>query len=384
MSALQNAMIEVTATRPEFTVTGGLVLLRIVADGGATRAGVVRDLTPLVSHKLSPAEWRQKAEMEIAALIAAGFCSENRGRFLASEQGRSAAQSFLGLKIPARAAWADLRDVQLVAKALGFTGESASNIKALAGPEGLRALIIQRGFGLPLKGNQSASKLRAELAVVALERAFGNTIKRGFGAGSELSAKAGRVLAGQLSRRPQDYGTDGRLIAVLAAEQAGAAQSDPDSLRSAVLRRLLSTMAAPSLALTPAATAIETRRQTPEAANDTGPSIAAAPPLQAVAPVRPDIAAFSREVQVAARTRAEGWPGNRKAFISHVWAAIQRHRPEWALSEIEFKCMLAEAHRAGHVVLASADLKDKKNIKELQDSAISYKNTVWHLVRVED
>lgn len=387
MPALQNAMIEDSAPHHDLTVTGGLVLVRIVADGGATRAGLVRDLTPLVSHKLSPAEWRQKAETEIAGLIAAGFCSESRGRFLASEQGRAAAQRFLGLKLPARAAWTDLRDVQLVAKALGFTGESASNIKALAGPEGLRALIIQRGFGLPLKGNQSASKLRAELAVVALERAFGNTIKRGFGAGSELSSKAGRVLAGQLSRRPQDYGTDGRLISVLAAERAGAAQGDPDSLRSAVLRTLLSTPAAPSRAAAPAVASTAApapRQQTREAANDTGPSIAAAPPTQGVAPVRPDIAAFAREVQVAARTRAEGWPGNRKAFVSHVWAAIQRHRPEWALSEIEFKCMLAEAHRAGHVVLASADLKDKKNIKELQDSAISYKNTVWHLVRVED
>ena len=58
--------------------------------------------------------------------------------------------------------------------------------------------------------------------------------------------------------------------------------------------------------------------------------------------------------------------------------------PHWGLSEIEFKCMLAEAHRSGHVVLASADLKNKENIKELESSAISYKNTVWHFVRVED
>ena len=52
--------------------------------------------------------------------------------------------------------------------------------------------------------------------------------------------------------------------------------------------------------------------------------------------------------------------------------------------EQEFKCMLAEAHRSGAVILANADLKDKKNIKELESSAILYKNTVWHFVRVED
>ena len=46
--------------------------------------------------------------------------------------------------------------------------------------------------------------------------------------------------------------------------------------------------------------------------------------------------------------------------------------------------MLAEAHRTGHLVLATADLRDKSLLKELQDSAITYKNTVWHQLRVED
>ena len=46
--------------------------------------------------------------------------------------------------------------------------------------------------------------------------------------------------------------------------------------------------------------------------------------------------------------------------------------------------MLAEAHRLGAIVLANADLKDKKSIKDLESSAVPYKNTVWHFVRVED
>jgi hypothetical protein len=46
--------------------------------------------------------------------------------------------------------------------------------------------------------------------------------------------------------------------------------------------------------------------------------------------------------------------------------------------------MLAEAHRSGQLVLATADLKDKSALKELEDSKILYKNTVWHFVRVED
>jgi hypothetical protein len=67
-----------------------------------------------------------------------------------------------------------------------------------------------------------------------------------------------------------------------------------------------------------------------------------------------------------------------------VWKAIRTSHPEWGLSEIEFKDMLAGAHRAGQLVLTGADLKNKQNIQDLEDSAILYKNTVWHYVRVED
>src|SRR4029079_13269143 len=101
-------------------------------------------------------------------------------------------------------------------------------------------------------------------------------------------------------------------------------------------------------------------------------------------PQRPGLAQFSAGVLNTARTCAEGWPGARKAFISKVWDAIRTSYPEWGLSEIEFKDMLSGAHRAGQLVLAGADLKNKQHIKEFEDSAILDKNTVWHYVRVED
>jgi hypothetical protein len=46
--------------------------------------------------------------------------------------------------------------------------------------------------------------------------------------------------------------------------------------------------------------------------------------------------------------------------------------------------MLAEAHRSGQVELATADLKDGRDLQSLEDSKILYKNTVWHFVRVQD
>jgi hypothetical protein len=92
---------------------------------------------------------------------------------------------------------------------------------------------------------------------------------------------------------------------------------------------------------------------------------------------------FVHEVRREAGRLAEGWIGNRKAYISHVWRALAQARTEWGLSEIEFKCMLLEAHRAGQLALAHADLKDHKSLKDVQDSAVVYKNAVFHFVRAD-
>ena len=46
--------------------------------------------------------------------------------------------------------------------------------------------------------------------------------------------------------------------------------------------------------------------------------------------------------------------------------------------------MLTEAHRTGLLTLVTADLKNARTLKDLQESAISYKNTIWHFIRVED
>ncbi len=215
------------------------------------------------------------------------------------------------------------------------------------------------------------------MALVALERAFGGNVKEGLGKGTALSAKAGRVLAGQLLQKPRELPTDTRLIAALCADYAASQRFDIDALRAAVLRKLAQ-LDAPSVPTPlPKAPLRAVRESPPQAARElTQPA--------AQTPQRPGLAQFSAGVLNTARTCAEGWPGARKAFISKVWDAIRTLHPEWGLSEIEFKDMLSGAHRAGQLVLAGADLKNKQNIKEFEDSAILYKNTVWHYVRVED
>ena len=352
-----------------------LILLRLAA-GGATRAELARDLRPITRPVLAPAIWRAAADHVVTELIASGLASEVRGRLKATAAGTDRATKAAGAAV-ADATWLELRDGALTARALGGDPADKALIKALANPDHLRALIVQQVFGLGEMRPWSMSKLRSALAVRALERAFGNQIKSGLGSGTGLASKPSRVLAGQLSKTPKDYGSDGRLISTLAAEHLGTANAEAETLRLALLRRNF-------------AQALETEqeqrsqksalpRPSPAVAND--PGLAGQRPLPAA---RPDLRGFIREVQAAASRRAEGWPGNRKAFICHVWEDMKARHPAWALTEIEFKAMLAEAHRSGGLVLANADLKDKKHMEEFAKSAIQFRNMVLHFVRVEE
>lgn len=368
----------------------GIVLVRLAAaPDGRDHADLARDLLPVISHKLSPDDWRKVLSGILASLAASAYVTTTGTLSRATGSGKAAAVEFLGLrKSGALPAWPDVRDGALIARALGLEKEPASRLKGLAKLEGLRCLIVLGTYGLKLRGPVSASRLRSALAVIALERAFGNQIKHGLGEKPGLSPKSGRLLAGQLASKPRDFGTDGRLIAALAADAVDAPRSDIGTLRLGVLRRFI-TNAETKPSATPAK-AKPSRQQKARAGGSAPAPQTSETPAQLAQPVatpiagRPDPAQFARVVLAAARTKADGWSGNRKAYVSHVWQVLRDTRPDWALTEIEFKCMLTEAHRTGLLALVTADLKNPRTLKELQESAISYKNTVWHFIRVED
>jgi hypothetical protein len=357
-----------------------LLLARIACEGGATRSDLTRDSGALLQHKLSPAEVRAAIESGVAALLNRGLAVENRGRFSATEAGTETAVSFTETASLPLVDWDQVRDVALVAKALGLGREPASRKKSLARPEGLRTAILQTTYNLKGKKNIPDAKLRAQLALVALERAFGNKIKTGFSKGAGLPSKAARTLAGQLAASPREFATDAKLIAQLAADAVGAAQTDPDIVRLALLRRMMSQLLeAQPLAEVRAAKPspvqpIPPPRLVDRVANDRKPANGPPP--------RPGLEDFSAAVKRAAAKSAHGWPA--KAFISRVWEAIRTEHEIWALSEIEFKSMLIEAHRRGALALANADLRNKDLRDEIERSATVDRNTVWHYVRVED
>lgn len=349
-----------------------LVLARLACEDGATRAELARDL----SFAVPSGAQKHVLDAELAKLVRASLAVENRSRFRASPDGVAVLAVELGSKALPKG-WGEMRDIRLTAKALGIEKDAPARLKGLAKPDTLRAEVLGQAFGFRLRGAASAAKLRSELALVALERAFGNTLKSGISPRSGLNAKTSRLLACQLLKTPRDVGTDGRLVAQLSAEVLGITKPDPEALRHALLARFAGVSA------------------TRKAVNGASPAPKSEPPRSAApspapatvrpaAASRPGLEGFAAAVQALARESAEGWPGNRKALVARVWTSVAQKHPGWGLSAVEFKAMLAEAHRTGHVVLATADLKDKRMLRELQDSAIAYKNTVFHLIRVED
>jgi hypothetical protein len=159
------------------------------------------------------------------------------------------------------------------------------------------------------------------------------------------------------------------LLAELAAEQVGAQQTNLPSLRKAILRKLVGK---------------------PNAGPGKGDVVARPSPVAPQPPLamRPmpatSLDEFCHEVVRQAKTCAEGWPGNRRAYIATVWQRISTAQQGWGLTQETFKNRLVEAHKAGRLTLAYADLRSKDTIDLVQASAVSDRNNEWHFVRVED
>ncbi len=343
-----------------------MVLLRLATAGKPlARDAIAKDFAPLAVHLAADLDWTTLVERDLAALGDAGLAHVKAVGVAITDAGLKRAAIVLGGRGGMPKSWAEARDVRLVAKALGLENDAPAKLKKLAKPDGLRAAILIKAFDLKIRGSASPVRLRSALAKVALSRAFGDAERSAVDEKTGLSAKDGRALASRLGREPTRYRTDARLIAGLAADFVGAAKSDIGALQTAILRRHL-----------------------------TKGDVAPPPPRPkrklevvqqafAVPSARPSLEMFVGDVLRIAAPGAEGFTGNRKIFISRLWRSIAAERSHWGLSEVEFKCMLTEAHRLGQLVLANADLRDDRNLDDVQKSAVSYRNAVFHYVRVD-
>jgi hypothetical protein len=389
------ALVELTAIAPKQRLDADrirdILLLRLAVAGKALpRDAIAKELGAITTHLIAPEIWQAQLDRDLAALADAGLADVKASSAAATDAGLKRAAIMLGGRGVFPKTWTDARDVRLMARALGLENESPAKLKRLSKPDGLRVAILVKSFGLKLRGTPSPVKVRSALAKVALSRAFGNSVEAAAGGRTGLSAKAGRALAGRLASTPQDFRTDSRLIAALAADQVHASGLDFSSLQLALLRRFVTKGEVPAALIQRKARRGKVKAKLrlvppPPVAVQAAvvPVVPVAEVALAVSNDRPSLTAFVADVLALATPVAEGFMGNRKAFISRVWSTVSVQRSRWGLTEIEFKCMLAEAHRVGALVLANADLKDGRHLADIQASALSYKNAVFHYVRID-
>lgn len=380
-----------------------VVLVRIATAGvaGVTRATVRFDLAPIVEHRLSIAEWRRCLDDLVFVLLTEGHVVTDRLRLTATELGQTAATRFLGMTIPARAEWSGVRDVLLVGRALGVEVDKTPRRRKLESARGLRGAILEQSFGLPATRTVTITGLREKLArkaapVAAVPSAPVPSAPVQDGTTTIRSRRA----VERLLRRPREFASDAALLAELAAEQVGAQETSVPSLRRAILRQLIGQPAdepghAEPVGEPQAAPRKPRSRAGIRAVPPAEPGVppcTTAPSAHAVeheraaeAPVPSlDLAAFAATAVELARPCAEGWSGNKRAYIASVWERASRTRPDWGLTVDAFKSLLVEAHKAGHLTLAYADLRSKDTIDLVQASAVRDRNNEWHFVRIDD
>jgi hypothetical protein len=373
-----------------------LILARILAEPrGIERADISRDLAGLVAPWLDAETWRARLDRTLMSIADAGLITYRNSLAAMTDAGRVRSSLLIDAKGSVPKTWTIMRNQRIMALALGRSDLSAQRQALLAKPDGLRATIVETAFALKLKGAPTPTRLRMALAATALARAFGGKAPPKSDARQGLSPRAGRELAGQLFSTPRDPKTDKRLVADLAADVFGLATADQSALQQRLLHRYLAglTRLAPPAQNPDAQRAAKPRRKStrgermPRAsasAQATADQMQPEAAKSAALPIeRPDIEKFVVGVTQAAKTVAEGWAGNRKAFISRVADAVRIAHPRWGLADVEFKAMLAEAHRLGRIVLATVDLRTSENLTDVQASQLTFKNTHFHLIRVE-
>ena len=333
------------------------VLLRIVSGGerGATRAEIRRDIAPLVVHCLTDPEWAETLDDIVTSVAREGLLERVvRGRLVPSMRCVQVVEQFCGGRLPKRLDWPIARNSILVAIALGMKVNQATRLKTLASADGLRMAVLEKAYGLKFKAaGPSTSELRNELARVAYERGFAPLLMADGRLSSEvvrsrMSPEDARWIAAGLAGADEPCNTDVELIARIAAQQVGISVPDSTALRYVVIQRFLGA---------------------PRVREDGPPE---------------SLEAFAAEINRLASEIATGWAGNRKAFISHVWARVLSDRASWGIAEAEFKSMLTDAHRAGFLTLSNADLRDATSQRDIAASATTYMNTDWHYIRALD
>jgi hypothetical protein len=279
---------------------------------------LVKGLVRFASPERSPAAFADEIEAALGTLLAQGAVDG---------EGRVAREGELARRIGKHppATWARVVDRFLPGLALGLLPDDAKGHARLAGRDAWAAAIVARGLGIWASGPPPSASAVCDALVWRKLGLAGRPKRtppevRGHFVQLELAAGAGAV----------DW-----QVRMLAARLIAAPRAELRALRDALVRRWI-------------------------AGVDFG---------------APD---FAGAVAAAARTAEAGVFGDRKVFIAAVWRGL---RAPWAELTLDaFKQRLLDAHRAGHVSLARADLVSAMDPALVADSEAASGDARFHFV----
>ncbi len=362
--------------RLNWQVLEDLVITRLLfgAPEGETEVQLRKDLHPLVMQKMSAVEWRTNLGQIIVALVDQEFIRPVRANaYMTTENCPERAANFLQTSRLPKAPWHEIRDGHLIALALGLTPTSHL-VSRLVSAEGLRSAVLTGHFNLPYDiATVTVEQLRFGLAKTAQDQGLTSGIRTTLIEKSDLSQKEAVMMGAKLLKSGHVVESDGELMACLAQEIVGAVNESAAELRQMLFRQLISSKESSEV--------MANVHNGEQAGALTGAALGT---RQGNSEPIPPLPEFTHLVLKIAQDIAIGWPGNKRAFISHIWRDLSASFPFWGINEDEYKEMILNAHRAGLLRLAIADLRDKTNVEDVAQSCITYKNSEWHFVRVDD
>ena len=265
---------------------------------------------------------------------------ESKGMKL-TPAGRQRALDLLGLsELPAKTTWATIQAKFLLPQALGQTALPEKELKRLNSQDKLAAFLLTRRLQLP--AGAAASLKNALEALVCQKLGFPELFSL-----EELK----EVVLSQRLNSPEKL-TNKQLLKQAPQILLGTKKAGLPPLRDIALAGWADAFApAERPALPPAAEA--------------------------------DLADFAAATLSAARACPEGWFGDNKIFISHVWRQLIREPKFATLDAAAFKRKLVEANTQALLALSRADLVQVMPPVDVDESATTFQNATFHFINVD-
>jgi hypothetical protein len=316
----------------------------------------------LFSRRWNDAELDREAQAAVERMTAQGLLDVAKNKSLhPTASGKERAQLFLTPRRTAKKfSWAAPSKITifrgyLPAKALGISGElDDAALRRLQKVDYLRAEILRRRFALDFSPVPPLTNVIQDLAWQLLARGASRKVIDAAPTGKSTFIKAGTRILNVLlcSAADRDFHENG--TATLAAASVNIDDLGDDALYLELGRHAVEGHTFP----------FETMKagSTPNPSRDL------------------DDSRFAEEVRRIAESIDDGRVEDQLVFVSHVWRRLADEGIAIPLDR--FKQRLVDAYRADRISLAKADMPQTLNPRDLDESEIIDRNTIFSFIRI--